>query len=315
MKKLQKIIDAELCLGCGMCQSILGKENCSMKLNAEGRYYPHIKVKANKFEQARILKICPSVCVKGTDSKTVWGKVIEVFDAWSFDEDIRRNASSGGVISALCIYMIEHKLVDSILQIGVRNDSYLYNELKVSKTRNDILNNASSRYAPALVFHNILEIFKSNEDIYAFVGKPCDIACLKNFLEEYPEFSHRVKYFISIFCAGMPSYEGTKELLKLSKHIDEPVSLRYRGDGWPGYFKAYFKDNTYFKVSYNDSWGKVLNKYLNFRCKICPDGIGLSADIAVGDSWETKDGYPNFEEKEGRSFITYSQWATFISWC
>ena len=80
-------------------------------------------------------------------------------------------------------------------------------------------------------------------------------------------------------------------------------NLVYRGNGWPGYFSFMDKNGISYQKTYNDSWGKKLNRYLNFRCKICPDGIGLQADIAVGDAWETKNGYPDFSEKEGHSLI------------
>lgn len=51
-------------------------------------------------------------------------------------------------------------------------------------------------------------------------------------------------------------------------------------------------------MSYNESWGNILGKYLQKRCKICPDGIGEFADIVCADAWHgDKSGYPNFEEK------------------
>ena len=64
-----------------------------------------------------------------------------------------------------------------------------------------------------------------------------------------------------------------------------------------------WQDGSEYKLSYNESWGKILGRDVLFRCKICPDGIGLLADIAVGDSWNTKDGYPDFNESEGRSLV------------
>lgn len=79
--------------------------------------------------------------------------------------------------------------------------------------------------------------------------------------------------------------------------------MRYRGDGWPGYFIAKFKNGHELKKSYNESWGEVLGHHVMFRCKICPDTIGLSADLTIGDGWKTKDGYPDFTESDGRSFV------------
>jgi len=56
-------------------------------------------------------------------------------------------------------------------------------------------------------------------------------------------------------------------------------------------------------MDYATSWGTILNKHLQFRCKICPDGTGEFADIVCADAWYGKDGYPDFEEREGRSLI------------
>lgn len=100
----------------------------------------------------------------------------------------------------------------------------------------------------------------------------------------------------------MPTYEASKKAISTFCKKDEPVKLQYRGDGWPGYFTAYYEDGTSCKMTYNESWGKILGKTLGFRCKICPDGIGMLADISSGDSWNTKDGYPDFTEGDGRNF-------------
>ena len=56
-------------------------------------------------------------------------------------------------------------------------------------------------------------------------------------------------------------------------------------------------------MSYPDSWGKILGRQLQFRCKICADGVGELADIACGDAWYTVDDQPDFEERPGRSLI------------
>lgn len=57
-------------------------------------------------------------------------------------------------------------------------------------------------------------------------------------------------------------------------------------------------------MSYAESWGGHLSKEVQFRCKICPDAVGGAADIACADAWYgDEDGYPSFDEQEGRSLI------------
>lgn len=273
-----------------------------MELDDDGFYTPKIAGNLNKYESKIIKKTCPGICVIGESHKGTWGAIMSICQAWSSDKDIRHKAASGGVVTSLAICLLEQKLVNAILQVGVCKDSYLYNELHVSLTREDVIKNAQSRYAPALVFHKIKVILDSSNSTFAFIGKPCDIAAMQNFIREFPQYEGRIKYYISIFCAGMPSYNATVQTWKQSGHVDEPISLKYRGEGWPGNFKAIFSDGSDYQISYNESWGKILGRQLGLRCKICPDGIGMLADIAVGDSWNTKNGYPDFTEDEGRSF-------------
>jgi coenzyme F420 hydrogenase subunit beta len=303
MKRIHKIIQSGLCLGCGLCETIGTKNKCEMRLNESGFYKPQFKQTLSKAQIKHILNSCPGIHVESSNNLDVWGNMQQITEAWSTDPIVRKKGSSGGVLSALAIYLLESETVDGILQVGVRDDSFLYNHLKISKTKEEVLKNAASRYAPALVFNELQEILNASTDVYAFIGKPCDIAGLKNFLKEFPIYEKRIKYLLTLFCAGMPSYNGTHEVLKLSGNNEEPISLKYRGDGWPGLFEAKYKNKPPFQMSYYDSWGKVLGKHLELRCKICPDGIGLLADISVGDSWNTKDGYPDFEESDGRSFV------------
>lgn len=301
-RMIDRIKKNNLCLGCGLCSSVLGKDKCEMALTEKGFYEPKVKQPTTAKENKIVKQLCPGIHVETTPHEGVWGSMRSIAEAWSANSEIRHKAASGGVITSLAIYLVEQHKVDSILQVGVCDDSYLYNELKVSRSRGDILHNAQSRYAPALVFDKIKQILDSSAETYAFIGKPCDMAAMQNFCRKYPQYSQRIKYYLSIFCAGMPSYNATIKTWQQSGHADAPLKLKYRGEGWPGNFKAEFADGSDYQITYNESWGTVLNRHLAFRCKICPDGIGMLADIAVGDSWNTKDGYPDFTESEGRCF-------------
>lgn len=302
MKNVHDIIKNGLCLGCGLCEAIAGRENCEMKISEEGFYRPVFKSALTKENNKKIVECCPGIHVEGDKHSGVWGNTLSVTESWSSNAMLRKKSATGGVISSLAIFLLETKRVDAILQVGVRKDSWLYNELLISKTKEDVVRNAQSRYAPALVFDKIKQILDETGDTFCFIGKPCDIAGLKNFLKINPQYAKRVKYTLAIFCAGIPSYNATKKLVSQANLKEEPIFLKYRGDGWPGEFEARWHTGQSIKISYNDSWGKVLGRTLSIRCKICPDGIGMLADISTGDSWNTKNGYPDFTEAEGRNF-------------
>jgi coenzyme F420 hydrogenase subunit beta len=107
------------------------------------------------------------------------------------------------------------------------------------------------------------------------------------------------------FCGGVPSVKGTEKILeRLDVPLSNVDSVKYRGNGWPGKATALLKDGTKRQMSYESAWGNILNKHLQFRWKICPDGIGEFADIVCGDAWyATESGKPDFSEHPGRSLV------------
>jgi coenzyme F420 hydrogenase subunit beta len=110
---------------------------------------------------------------------------------------------------------------------------------------------------------------------------------------------------LSFFCAGVPSHRGAEEVLEqLNVDLAELASFRYRGNGWPGHATATKTDGIVASMSYEQSWGDVLARHVQLRCRICPDGVGSFADVACADAWETDEGgSPLFDERDGMSFI------------
>jgi coenzyme F420 hydrogenase subunit beta len=140
---------------------------------------------------------------------------------------------------------------------------------------------------------------------FAFVGKPCDVTALRARARQDPRVNEKVPLMLAFFCAGMPSAAGTRRILdRLDVAERDVAAFRFRGDGWPGYATATLKDGTTRRMSYADSWGDILSKEVQFRCKICPDATGNVADIACADAWYgDARGYPSFDEQDGRSLV------------
>ncbi|WP_394167729.1 Coenzyme F420 hydrogenase/dehydrogenase, beta subunit C-terminal domain [Photobacterium piscicola] len=301
---IKDIIDNDWCSGCGLCASV-NSNIVSMKLNEKGYLRPKLVSNENIN-----LDYCPGNTLKLNKSNikyyTNWGYIKNISVGFSNDEEVRYKGSSGGVISQIAISLLEKNSVDGIIHIGVDINNPLKNITKISRNREDVLSNAGSRYAPASPLSDILQIIdKYKNEAFAFIGKPCDVAAIKQYIQIHPELNKNIKYFISFMCAGTPSIEGSYEVLnKLNIKKDDLILFNYRGDGWPGKTLAVDKYNNSNSMEYNDSWGKVLGSYIQKRCKICPDGIGEFADIVCADAWHgDKNGYPDFTEQDGRSLI------------
>ncbi|MBV7535971.1 Coenzyme F420 hydrogenase/dehydrogenase, beta subunit C-terminal domain [Duganella sp. sic0402] len=304
---IDKIKENGLCTGCGLCAAVAPVGAITIQLNASGYLRPMVHQPLSGETEQQIKAACPALVIKHAPQVSgqhpLWGPLQSVRTAYSSDAEIRRQGSSGGVISALADYLISSGKVDFVAQVATSTHDPLANELQISRSREDVIRAAGSRYAPSAPLQSLRALLDSGQR-FAFVGKPCDVAALRQYARINPQVDRQVPYMLSFMCAGVPSIKGTHEVIrKLSSSPEKVVSFRYRGDGWPGMTRAVQADGQVFEMDYNSSWGTILNKHLQFRCKICPDGTGEFADVVCADAWYGKDGYPDFTERDGRSLL------------
>ncbi|KQN33797.1 hypothetical protein ASG37_16610 [Sphingomonas sp. Leaf407] len=229
--------------------------------------------------------------------------MLELWTGSSTDPEVRYRGSSGGVISQLAIHLLESKAVDFVVHTRADPEEPLGNVTSPSYNRTDILSGAGSRYAPSSPLAELNAYLETGKQ-FAFIGKPCDVAALRRMAKVDLRIDAQVPYMFSFFCAGVPSRFGALAVLKkLEVEAAQVSKFEFRGRGWPGLTRATRFDGTEATMDYNSSWGMMLSRTLQFRCKICPDGTGEFADIVCADAWYGKDGYPDFEERDGRSMV------------
>ena len=120
---LDDIVEAGLCAGCGICESIAGSDTVEMKLSSNGRIRPYSKKLLNASTFDQIMQVCPGVTVKAAEQNTafpahpVWGPIGSLHRGWACDEQTRFHAAAGGSLTALGMYLIRTGKVDSILHM------------------------------------------------------------------------------------------------------------------------------------------------------------------------------------------------------
>lgn len=304
---LSQIAKSRSCAGCGLCAA-LSQGSVEMAMSDDGYLRPQQRHFVPEKVERLISETCPGLNLSQLPSEQnhhmLWGPMVGVRSGASTDIELRRHASSGGVISGLLLYLLEAGVVDYILQTAADSKHPLGNMTVRSANRDDIYKAAGSRYAPSAPLSDILT-YLERPGKFALVAKPCDIAAVRALAKQDPRIDKKIPIMISFFCAGIPSEEGARAILdELNVDEKEVTSFKYRGDGWPGFATATLKNGNKKSMSYASSWGNILSKHVQFRCKICPDGSGGSADIVCADAWHSDDlGYPLFEEKKGRSLI------------
>lgn len=214
------------------------------------------------------------------------GPVLEIWEGHATDPEIRLLGSSGGLITALCLYCLEQEGMHGVLHIGGDPEDPIRNKTTLSRTRTELLSKTGSRYAPASTCDR-LDLIENASGPCVFVGQPSELTALRKAEKLKPDLKKNVGLAISFFCAGSPSTQGTIELLKsMGVYPEQVESLRYRGKGWPGNFAVTLKGESSprYQMSYKESWAFV-QAYRPFSVHLWPDGTGEDADISCGDPW------------------------------
>jgi coenzyme F420 hydrogenase subunit beta len=253
---------------------------------------------------ARFSKVCPGAGVTSARSPAVpehptLGPHVSAWSAWATDPALRRAGSSGGVLSALSGWLLDAGIANTVVGAAMSSASPRRTVPLELRSRADVLKATGSRYAPV----GNTELFDPDDGQRAFVGKPCETYAARRLIDTRSSQLADVPVLLSFFCAGVPAQNATDDLV-LSLDVDSAniISVRYRGNGWPGDFAVQDAAGNHAAMSYEQSWGNHLGTRLQERCKICPDGTGGHADIAVGDYWRADaSGFPIFSEADGMS--------------
>lgn len=294
MKKYLK----EYCVGCGLCEA-LGKA----KLYEDSKGFSHPEY--CECDEIWLDNVCPAGGKQQgkMDFQNIWGHTKTALYGWSGDERVRQTASSGGVITEIASWLLDNHKVDGIFHICENPYDATKTIPCISYTREALITRSGSRYAISHPLRGIEKLDMTKK--YAFIGKPCDVVALRNYMKIKPILEKSIPYILSFFCAGIPSINAQKDLLDyLGCKKENLKTLRYRGDGWPGYATAIDFDGKKYQTDYNTSWGKILGRDIMKMCRVCLDGVGEAADIACGDAWYlTSEKKPDFSEQAGRNVI------------
>lgn len=297
---MKKATIIKYCTGCGACVS---SGEATLEMNPKG--FPVAKPKKDSFNL-----FCNRICFssgfqyRGGKPESIWGGIVSSSYAWSTVPEIRRIASSGGTLTALCLYLLDSGKVDGIVHVQENPDNPIDTITTCSMTRDEIINHCGSRYSSSSPLLNIFDYLQT-EKKYCFVGKPCDVATMRNLMKTDHRFEESFIILLSFFCAGAPSVNANLLLLnKLNTTKEKCISLRYRGDGWPGYATAIDINGEKHTMDYRSAWRDTLGRDIRPICRFCLDGIGEHADVVCFDAWYMDDKKnPMFTEADGRNGV------------
>ena len=209
--ELTRIKSGGLCHGCGACAAAVADGKIEIAMTPAGHLRPQVRQHLTLADEEAVRRVCSGRELEQThfpeaDYDPAWGPIISVETGYSTDPEVRYLGSSGGVISAIAIHLLETGTVDFVLQTAAHPTDPVSNVCRPSTSRKDIIEAAGSRYAPSAPLAN-LETYLSKGRRFAFIGKPCDIGALRRMARHDPRIDQLVPFKLSFF---VPEYRAAK---------------------------------------------------------------------------------------------------------
>lgn len=295
MNSIRVIVQKKKCVSCGACNINCPNDAINFIYSKkEERYLPHInKQKCNNCGLCR--KMCPKFNEHCDD--LLLGNSLANYLAYSIDNKVREEATSGGVVNSIVRYLVENKYVDAAFIVS-KSDNEIESDVKVITLTNiSEMKNKPRNYASRYVTVPLLKAITLDYEKIAIVGTPCQIHASTLLACEYRK---RIVFRIGIACSAGLSYEATKQYKHLLKM--EKGSIYYRGKGWPGKNSLYSGDE---KIEV-DHLGSLFERMYSSQifklrgCRTCNDQFASMSDISVCDYWDDEE---KRNEKIGKSCV------------
>jgi coenzyme F420 hydrogenase subunit beta len=311
LSSLDDVVTSGMCIGCGLCVSLGGQGAVQMTMTDEGRLRPRSIGSIEPDTLSTIAAVCPGTAITGladnlrtpdTVDDVVWGPHLSVDRAHAAEPDVRFMAATGGVLTALALHLLETGTVQLIAHVAPDPNAPMRSVAHISRNRADVLAASGSRYGPTAPLTHIVDLLDAGER-FAFVGKPCDVTALRNLARIDARVDDLCHVMLTLVCGGASELgKSTDVLADLGIDEDELSLFRYRGFGNPGRTRIETKDGRAEELTYNDMWEEESTWRLQYRCKVCPDAIGETADVVASDLWPG--GGPTGEDAGFNGMIT-----------
>lgn len=293
-----ELCDREHCTGCSACANVCPARAIQMVVAEDGFAYPEIGA-SHCTNCGMCRKVCPEL-----SKVELYSRPIESHAVMAADE-VRAVSSSGGVFSLLAESCLEgggvvygaafddklqlrHIRVASVIGLGaLRGSKYLQSAIGYS-------------------FRQVREDLNMGRKVL-FVGTPCQIAGLRNYLRH--DFENLL--LVDLICHGVPSQKAFDAYLK-EQSPDDPVvgyDFRNKRDGWGGAYLLLLLLLSGKKIYRKDADDDYMCAFLSglmlrpscYNCQYAQ--MRRVGDITIGDYWGAGNEAKEDDDKKGTSLV------------
>lgn len=279
------------CIKCGSCIGVC-RENAIDKIYSKKEGFYKLKLDEKKCNSCGLCRIiCPTLN-ESEKSENFIGKYKNIILAYANDLEIRKNATSGGIVWTLIKTALLENVVDEVYLLGLAKNAPMQTGLYRLKKEDLDVHKNNRMFASRYVSYPICEAVKDliPEKKYLFVGTPCQIKGVK----KCAEYKNLNIFCVGVACSGAVSYLASWQAQrKLYKKFDSKKDLYYyRGNGWPGYNSIETDNGSTYDERHLNSYFNALYSsriFMNKGCRYCEDQLAETADISCFDFWNKEE--------------------------
>ena len=291
------------CCGCNACGDACPKQAITFKTDNEGFWYPEVDM-----EKCIDCELCEKVCpIQHKANHVERYSDPNVFAAYTKDETIRLDSTSGGIHS-----MLAQKMYEKHAYVGgaVYNPDHTVSQI-VDDNPERLPEIRSSKYLQSNaegVYKEIRGLLKEGKNVF-FCGCPCQIHALYNFLGK--EYDNLVT--CDFICRGVNS---PKVFLKYIEMLERQygakateIKFKNKKWGWHNFsLRVKFENGKeYCKDRYHDLFFIGYLQVGNFTRPSCYEchfkGFPQKADITLADFWGIETVDSTMDQDKGTSLV------------
>jgi coenzyme F420 hydrogenase subunit beta len=219
------------------------------------------------------------------------GDYHQCYFTYATDEVFRKNAASGGSITALLAYLLQSGRIDGALVCRTRiENNSVTPEFFIARTVEDLISAQGSKYSAVYFPSQAFPLIQRFDGRLAVVALPCDTGIVERKRKNSQEFRDKVVVKISMFCGHNSEPALIEKIIqRLNPEEKGLVDYRFRLGHWRGSLQAKF-DNGKTVTKPFSYFSDYQNLYFfsQRKCHHCHDHTGYYADISAGDIWSLR---------------------------
>ena len=267
------------CSGCNACAEACPKHCIEMISDKKGFLYP-------KVDTAVCIDcgVCEKVCPFEEENRKLHAP-LAAYAAWNKDREQYLASSSGGAAHVFSSHIIKQEgVVYACTSEGMRS----------RHIRVDSLQELSKLQGSKYVQSDVRRLFgQVKADLQAgkpvlFIGTPCQVAGLKNYIKRIPEHL----YLVDLICHGVPSQQMLHEHIHHILNGRSAEQLSFRKGQLFRIELAARCGTVYSSEPHKDMYYRAFLKGISYResCYCCPFARKERvSDVTIGDFWGLQD--------------------------